>query len=270
MPILKPRLSRAEEAIYSDRLRELRAKGIPVETPKEWQEHSRALEIVLGGPAENTVWETSSGGVVIAVRARLTALRPVTLPDWDMSTAYDDQIVPEPFEERSSVYMLCGLQQSEVLNQRIENNLRMIRGQMVEGWFVATGLRPAPAKYGPLPVPFELVIYDQFGNENWADGRLSVLRSARQYIPGVRPGTLNGLDATQQPREPSIEEESNRRRLEMLAQDKIAKSRPPVERRAPMSEAEEVEELMRIVRWLRQSVAKSRSEEKKSTTGTQK
>jgi hypothetical protein len=204
----------------------------------------------------------------------LTALRPVTLPDWDMSTAYDDQIGPEPFDERSSVYMLCGLQQSEVLNQRIENNLRMIRGQMVEGWFVATGLRPVPAKYGPLPVPFELVIFDQFGNENRADGRLSVLRSARQYSPGVRPGTLNGLDATQQPREPSIGEESNRRKLEMLAQEKIAKSRAPVDqqRRAPMSESEEEEEVRRLAQWLRQSIAKSRSEEKKrkATTGTQK
>src|SRR5580700_9635886 len=99
MPIRKTRLWRAEETMYSDRLRELRHEGIDVETPDEWLEHSRALEIVLGGPAENTVWETSSGGVVVAVLARLIALRPVTLPDWDMSTAYDDQIVPEPFEE---------------------------------------------------------------------------------------------------------------------------------------------------------------------------
>jgi len=266
MPIRKTRLSRAEEAMYSDRLRELRHEGIDVETPDEWLEHSRALEIVLGGPAENTVWETSSGGVVVAVLARLIALRPVTLTDWDMSTAYDDQFVPEPFDERSSVYKLCGLPQSEVLNQRIANNLRMIRGQIVEGWFVATGLRPVPAKYGPIPVPFELVIWDQSGNENRAVERLSVLRSALQYSPGVRPGTLNGLDATQQPREPSIEEQSRLRKAELDAQEKIAKSRAPVDqqRPAPMSQAEEEEEVRRLAQWLRQSIAKSRSEEKKS------
>jgi hypothetical protein len=258
-------LSRAEEAMYSDRLRKLRYEGIPVETPEEWLENSRALEIMLAAPAENTVWATSSGGVVIAVLARLIALRPVTLTDWDMCTAYDDQIVPEPFDERNPVYKLCGLQRSEVLNHRIDN-LRMIRGQMVEGWFVATGLRPVPAKYGPLPVPFELVIWDQYGNENRAEGRLSVLRSARQYSPGVRPGTLNGLDATQQPREPSIEEQSRLRKAELDAQEKIAKSRAPVDqqRPAPMSQAEEEEEVRRLAQWLRQSIAKSRSEEKKS------
>jgi hypothetical protein len=265
MPIRKPRLSRAEEATYSGRLRKLQDEGINVETPEEWLENSPALNIVLAGPADNTVWETSRGGVVYVVRSRSTALRNVTLTDWGMSTEYDDQIVPEPFDDRLSVCKLCGLQQSEVLNERIENNLRMIRGQVVEGGFLATGLRPVPAKYGPFPVPFDLVFRDQFGNEYHAGGKLSVLRSARQYIPGVRPGTLNGLDATQRPRELPIEEQSRLRKLELLARDEIAKSRPPVDQQwcAPMSESEEEEEeeVRRIAQRL-QSIANQNRKER--------
>jgi hypothetical protein len=49
MPNLKRRLSRLEEATHQDYLRQLQAEGIDVEIPEEWQENSRALDIVLAG-----------------------------------------------------------------------------------------------------------------------------------------------------------------------------------------------------------------------------
>ena len=68
-----------------------------------------------------------------------------------------------------------------------------------------------------------LVLWDQFGNETRAEGMAFVLWRAQQFRPGVRPGTLNGLDATQKPKEPSIEEQSRLRYLKMKAEEKSRK-----------------------------------------------
>jgi len=208
MPIRKPRVSREKAAIYSGCLRQLRDEGLDLEILDEWLEHSRALDIVLAGPEESTVFETPTGGIVYAVLAYLIALRTVTLTDWDLCTDYDDQIVPCS-NGRDTVYRLGGQEylRSEVLNQQIEAGLRLSRGQIVEGWLLATGLRRVPMEYSNT-VPFELVLRDQFGHEITAESKASVLRSAKSHSPGVRPGTLDGLDATQKPTEPSIEEES--------------------------------------------------------------
>ena len=40
-----------------------------------------------------------------------------------------------------------------MLNQRIENGLRLSRGQVVGGWLLATGLQRAPIEYGYFAVP---------------------------------------------------------------------------------------------------------------------
>jgi hypothetical protein len=64
------------------------------------------------------------------------------------------------------------------------------------------------------------VLWDQFGNETRAEGMAFVLWRAQQFRPGVRPGTLNGLDATQKPSQPSIEEQSRLRYLKMKAEEK--------------------------------------------------
>jgi hypothetical protein len=79
------------------------------------------------------------------------------------------------------------------------------------------GLWHPPIEYGNCAAPFEIVFWDQFGNEYPADGRLSVLRSQQREKTSVWRGTgLDGLEATQKPREPSLTEESQRRYYELL------------------------------------------------------
>ena len=227
MSTCKPRLSRAKEAEHRDYLRKLQAEGVDVEIPEEWQEHARALNIVVGGPAENMVFESATGGIHYAVLVRLVVERSgMILTDWDLSINYDDQIVPESFDDRDPVWKLGGREytQSEVLNSRIETSLVLARGRIIEGCLLATGLRSIPAHYSNFAaVPFRLIFWDQFRNEIVSKGKLSVFRNAQRKNTAVQRGSgLYGLDATGKPRAVSIGEESGRRYLELLAQEKLA------------------------------------------------
>ena len=225
MPTRKPRLSRAEEAAHRDYLRQLQAEGIDVEIPEESTALTRALDIYHGPPEACTVRETRTGGIVYALLTRLIALSGLTLTDGDITTDWDDQIVLESFLA-GPICRLGGYEymQSEVLNRRIENNLVLQRGQIVEGLLLATGSRPIPVQYSDCAVaPFRVTLWDQFGNEIGAQGTLSVLRIPQLGKADVRRGTgLYGLDETGRPPALSIEEESRRRYLELLAQDKRA------------------------------------------------
>jgi hypothetical protein len=228
MLIHKPRrFSRAEEATYRDCLRQLQAEAIDVEIPEDGQENSRALDIVVAGPTESAVFESATGGVNYAVLARFVALRSgLTLSEWSLCTHYDEQIVPESFEDGSPECKLGGreYQLREVLNMRIEKDLVLRRGQIVEGWLLATGIAPIPAEYRNFAVvPFHLSLWDQFGNEIDAEGKLSVLRKARRDDIAVQKGrSLYGMDMTGKPRELSVEEDSRRRYRELVAQDELA------------------------------------------------
>ena len=229
MPIRKPRLSRDKIAKYSDCLRQLQDEGIDVESLEECQENPRVIDILVAGTGENTVFETRSGGVAYAVFARLVAVRPgLVLTDWGLSTDYDEQIVPESFDTRKPVCKLGGqeFRAREVLNPRIEDNLCLSSGQIVEGWLLASGLRRVPIEYGDFAVPFEIMFWDQFGNEYRTNGKLSVLRKAQWDNAGVRQGTgLDGLAATGEPRQLSLSEESCKRYLKLVADELKEKNR---------------------------------------------
>ncbi|MGB7587004.1 MAG: hypothetical protein WBM11_19365 [Terriglobales bacterium] len=223
MTFIRRTLNQAERAENRRRAEQLRASGVEIESSDEWRENSRALEIVLAGPAENTVFETRDGGVVYAPLVHLVASEPVTLTGCDLLTGYDDQFVREPFDNDEPLCRLHGLEyrRCDLLNHRIENNLHLSRGQMVEGLILMTGLQPVPPKYGPLPVPFRLVFWDQFDNEYPVEGKVSVSRSAHRPRAGAgRVGSLDGPDATQKPRELSVGEESRLRHLELIAKEK--------------------------------------------------
>jgi hypothetical protein len=227
MPIKKSRLSQAAVGMHLDYLRQLQVDGLDVEIPEDWEENSRALKVVLAGPAENIVFESPTGGVHYAVLFRSVAERSGSaLTDWGMSTRYDDQIVPESFYDRGPFCKLGGREylQRGVLNGRIESNLVFSRGDMVEGLLLASGLALIPAEYGNgAVVPFQLSFWDQFGVETCFTGELSVLRQVRRENAGVRRSTgLCGPDLTGRPWEPSIEEQAQLRYLELLAQEKLA------------------------------------------------
>jgi hypothetical protein len=57
--------------MHRDYLRQLQAEGIDIEIPEEWQENSRALDIVLAGSAESTVFESATSGVLYASDAAI-------------------------------------------------------------------------------------------------------------------------------------------------------------------------------------------------------
>jgi hypothetical protein len=73
MSIYKPRLSRGEKAMRLNYLRQLQAEGHDVDIPQEWQENSRALDIILASFAASTVCEFATGGIGYAIFVRLIA-----------------------------------------------------------------------------------------------------------------------------------------------------------------------------------------------------
>jgi hypothetical protein len=196
-------LSQEKEARYADRLRQLHAEGIDVELPEELEDNSRALDIQLAPPSESIVYEPSRGGIYYAIPVRLLGLQSgLTLTDVDVTTDWNDQIVAESFDSGSRIYRL-GQQEyrsCEVLNQKIESNLPLRRGQIVEGWILASGVRPIPPQYrNCFTAPFKVTFFDQFGCEHPADGTLSLLRRSRSDSSYVLPGRdLHGLYADRQ------------------------------------------------------------------------
>jgi len=89
----------------------------------------------------------------------------------------------------------------EVLNPRMEKNLVLRHGEIAEGWLLATSISKIPPQYSNFAVaPFRLTVWDQFGDEIGAAGRLSVLRRVQRDTVGMRKGTgPYGLDATGKP-----------------------------------------------------------------------
>lgn len=185
MPIRKPRLTRAEEAEYRVYLKQLQAEGIDVEIPEERQEARRDLQIDVGAPWENTVSEVRGGGIgYYAIYVRLIALRSgLILPETEISNAWDPQIQIESLTGENPPYDFGGLcfPRDQVLNERILNGLRFhARGDMVEGWILASGSAPIPECPEGAPAPFLLQFFDQFGHEFGEEGYVSVLRSTRR------------------------------------------------------------------------------------------
>lgn len=232
MPRRKSRLSREEEAMYSDCLRQLQDEGIPVEIPGEWQEAIRVLKIGVGAPWENMIFNLHRGGAAYyAIRVRLVALwSGLILSDLEITTARDNQLTPLYIDDRNKTLALGGMtfETRELLNPRIQDNFRFHRrGQVVEGWVLMSGVVPIPAEYRDFALaPFAITLTDQFGHEHCEHGELSVLRRTLGCSTAVLRGTgLDGLDATQRPRGLSPSEESKRRYLELVAQESRRRER---------------------------------------------
>jgi len=193
MPLTKRSLTRAEMAEHLARAKQLRAAGLDIEIPEEWQENSCVLDIVVAGGCASLVCDSLTGGVHYAVGVRLVARLRVTLVDFRLTTEWDDQIVLHSFVGQTPLCRLGRLEylRSEVLNQRIENSLRFhYRGQMVEGMILASGLKPIPEAHrtGAI-VPFRLTFTDSLGHEIGVEAELFVDRTAKRQKVPVHPSS---------------------------------------------------------------------------------
>jgi hypothetical protein len=201
VPIFKPRLTRREQAKYFAVAEELLAGGIVLEIPDEWRDNARALHIEIGGPPASSIYQLASGIVVYVVRAKLVAERGgIILEDFEITPAWDRDVYPCG-SEGGSYRLAAGLQYdwNEVLNHRIENRLRFRRGDLADGWLLATGSKPIPPQYGPgRPAPLEVAFLDQFSEQHKVSGDFVVERSAKTLKSPVRPrpGPFDPVDST--------------------------------------------------------------------------
>jgi hypothetical protein len=184
MPIYKPRLLRVEDGKYLDCLRQLQDEGIDVEISQEWQVARRMLEIAVAPPYENMLFNCQrDGNTHYAVWVRLVALQSgLILPNFAITTTWD-QITPLYRTDWSQILTLGGFafDKREVLNPRIADGLRFRRrGDVVEGYLLASGLAPIPPGYrdGAF-VPCQVTFIDQFGSDISEQAHLSVSRSSR-------------------------------------------------------------------------------------------
>jgi hypothetical protein len=191
MPTYKPELTPSEQAKYLSIAMEQKAAGTKVNIPHEWQEKARFLRVTIAGSPESLITQISPTIVLYAFRVRLLAERGVTLQAFEVGTSWDADISACYPEGRTPYRFASGLEFNvkEVLNDRIEHDLRFRRGEVRAGWLLAMGNKPVPEEYGPgRPAPLEVRLFDQFGQSQVDQTTLLVERSARILASSVRPG----------------------------------------------------------------------------------
>jgi hypothetical protein len=211
MPTIKRSLTRPEKLDHLARAKQMRAEGVDLRIREEWLEAAHSMEMkaarvdveipqrpleksrrldifVAGGPA-TFIFDMPGGGAAFAIWVRLVARRLVTLLDWAMTTAWDDQIVPQAFfDERTELWRLGqkDFPRSDVLNMRM-HAFTLNPGRMVEGWLLAVGLYPMPeAFHHGMTVPFTLELWDQYENVIPQDAELFVDRTCKPKNNFVR------------------------------------------------------------------------------------
>ena len=190
MPIRKSRLSREEERQCLASLRDRQARGFDVVIPRQL-ERACGLDIIIAGSPESLITQLSPTIVLYALRVRLLAEHSVNLQHFEVAASWDPDIFPCYPKGRTPYRFAPGLEfdVKEVLNDRIEHDLRFRRGDVREGWLLAMGNKPVPEAYGPgRPAPVEVRLFDQFGQSQVDHATLLVERSARIRASSVRPG----------------------------------------------------------------------------------
>jgi hypothetical protein len=191
MPTYKPDLTPRDQAKYLSIARELEAAGTKVDIPNEWQEKARFLRVTIAGSPESLITQISPTIVLYAFRVRILAERSVTLQEFEVVTRWDLDVFSCYPQGRTPYRFAPGLHfdVKEVLNDRIERDLRFRRGDIREGWLLAMGNKPVPEEYGPgRPAPVEIRFFDQFWQSQGERATLLVERSARIRASSVRPG----------------------------------------------------------------------------------
>jgi hypothetical protein len=191
MPTYKPELTPREQTKYLSIARELEAAGTKVDIPDEWQENARFLRVTIAGSPESLIIQLSPSIVLYIFRVRLLAERGVTLQEFEVETPWDPGVSPCYPEGRTPYRFAPGLDFNvkEVLNDRIERDLRFRRGDIREGWLLAMGNKPVPEEYGPgRPATVEVRLFDQFWQSQVASATLAVERSKQTGKSSLRPG----------------------------------------------------------------------------------
>ena len=185
MPIKRTRLSREEQARHLERVQELQAAGLDCEFPNELRENSRDLDILVAPFEGNILCELPLGAAAYAIWTRLTALRSNLrvedcriVSDWDLESIVLCQ-------NQRGLYLVgqaISFSEEEVLNRRIENGLCFHhRGDIAEGWVVASSYTPIPEKYRDRTVTkLGLTFTDQFGHDYSAHAEAALQR--RSYV----------------------------------------------------------------------------------------
>jgi hypothetical protein len=200
MPMRRLSLSRAELGRHRSAAQRLRAGGLDIEIPEELQEHARTLDIHIAPSHENFIWQLPTGTVAYAIWVRLVALRPnVILEDSQIASAWDQDLFPLSVNEKG-LYSLRGgfcFTQEEALNHRFEKPLCFHhRGDLVEGWLLATGLKPIPDAYrNNTSVPVDVSFTDQFGVDYVSQAYALMERSAHYKAPTLRTEKFSSLYA---------------------------------------------------------------------------
>lgn len=183
MPVKKTHLSRAEQARYLARAQELQAAQVDCEVPDVWQENSHDLDIFVAPPALNILCELPSGVTAYAPWVHLIALRSDLrlencriVSDWDSESI----VLCQDQEGLYRVGQAVSFTEAEVLNQRIEAGLCFHhRGDVAEGWLVASGHTPIPDKFRDSKITkLSVTFTDQFGHDYTALAEAALQRSA--------------------------------------------------------------------------------------------
>jgi len=194
MPVRRYRLTRTEQDEQFEVAQVLRAQGVAIDIPEEWEKQSRCLEIFVS--PESTIYARRYGVPLYTIYIRCTSLRNnLALDGFEITPAWDDDIIEctsekESYRFRESV----DFHRTEVLNHQLEARLRFPRiGDRVEGWLLAQGMRPVPPEYGPRhPAPFELSLGDSLGHIYSTRATAVVDRSAgiREMHAGRKSSTV--------------------------------------------------------------------------------
>lgn len=107
MPTIKRSLSRTRILANLARAKKMRAQGVDIQIPEEWEEAARSLDIVVGGSSAAMVFDLPGGTAAYAIWVRLVARRWVAVTDCRLATDWDDEIgLVGFFDDREPLWWL--------------------------------------------------------------------------------------------------------------------------------------------------------------------
>jgi len=131
-------------------------RPMPAEIDQELEDNNLPVDIQV---IDNFVFDSYVGGSAhYAVRVRLIAKAPnVVITDCEITSPWDPDITLEYTYGKGLLHKFSGQEflRAEILNERLEDGLRFrYRGQVAEGWLLASGLARIPSDVGHCGFPW--------------------------------------------------------------------------------------------------------------------